>query len=492
MAVFKYRLSPLANRAALGRAYMTGLDRSATRLRVAVEGDLLVVRREGEESGRLFVPWPIPGLGTAFVGTATLGERAEPFDLGVELARGKLNDVRNQLADWQLMGLRVGEPLQAKLAEAQAAFVRAVTSRAEPAVARESAQLCLAATWQAGQTLVEHYIQQVIQTRVAGGSKLPTHLAVAVQTEPKRPWSAEVRSRVNALRLACPWRAISPTEGQNRWDVLDAQLAWAVKHKLAVHAGPLIDLRAASLPDWLYLWDGDFDAIQGLAVDLVRQAIARYKGKVPTWTLIHRAGSAEILGLGEEDQVRLAARLLQVARNLDPSAQFLVGVDRPWGGWLGQSKFQLGPLHLADYLARSDLGLSGIELEVALGYTAPGSGLRDLFELSRLLDLYALINLPLYVSLALPSSVAPDPRADPSVKAQPGDWLDTLDEAAHAHWAAGAIALAAAKPFVRSVTWLQPTDGLPHLYPHAGLLRADHSPKPLADWLKSFRKDLLA
>ena len=337
MAVFKYRLSPQADRAALARAYMTGLDRSATRIRVAVEGDLLVCRREGEESGRLFVPWPIPGFGTAFVGTATLGERAEPYDLAVELARGKLNDVRNQLADWQLMGLRVGEPLKARLAEAQSAFFRAVTSRTEPSVAAESAQVCLTATWVAGQALVEHYIQQVIQTRLAGGSKLSTHLAVAVQTEPKRPWSAELRTRFNALRLACPWRTISPNEGQNRWDTLDAQLAWAQKHRLALHAGPLIDLRPDTLPDWLYLWEGDFESIQGLAVDLVRAAVTRYKGKVPTWTLLHRPGSAEILGLGEEDQVRLAARLLQVARHVDPSAQFLIGVDRPWGGWLGQS-----------------------------------------------------------------------------------------------------------------------------------------------------------
>ncbi len=491
MAVFKYRLPALANRAAMSRAYMTGLDRSATRLRVAVEGDLLVCRREGEESGRLFVPWPIPGFGTAFVGTATLGERAEPYDLAVELARGKLNDVRNQLADWQLMGLRAGGMLNAKLAEAQSAFVRAVTSRAEPTAAAESAQRCITATWEAGQALVEHYIQQVIQTRVAGGAKLTTHLAVAVQTEPKRPWSAELRPRINALRLACPWRTISPTEGQNRWETLDAQLAWATKHKLAVHAGPLIDLRPDAMPDWLCLCEGDYDAILGVAVELVRQAIARYRGKVSLWTLIHRPGSGEILGLGEEDQVRLAARLLQVARHVDPSAQFLIGVDRPWGGWLGQSKFQLGPLHMADYLARSELGLSGIELEVALGYTAPGSGLRDLFEFSRLLDLYALINLPLYVTLAVPSSTAADPKADPTVKTQPGDWPADLDEAASAHWAAGAIALAAAKPFVRSVTWLQPTDGLPHLYPNAGLLRPDHSPKPLADWLRTFRKDLL-
>jgi hypothetical protein len=187
----------------------------------------------------------------------------------------------------------------------------------------------------------------------------------------------------------------------------------------------------------------------------------------------------------------MTARLLQVARHVDPSAQFLVGFDRPWGEWLGQSKFQLGPLHLADYLARSDLGMSGISLEIAPGFVSPGSGLRDLFEFSRLLDLYALINLPLWVNLALPSSTTPDADADASVLIQPGDWPADLDESAQAHWAAGFIGLAVAKPYVRSVIWNQPSDGLPHLYPHAGLLRRDHTPKPLLDWLRTFRRDLL-
>jgi hypothetical protein len=492
MAVFKFRIPSDADRQALARAYMTGMDRTATRLKVSIEGDLLVCRRDGDESGRLFVPWPIAGFGTMFIGTATLAQRAEPYDLAVELARGKLNDVRNQLADWRLMGLRTGVALEEKLKEAQSAFTRAVTSRDQPQVAAESAQTCLLASWETGQLLVEHYVQQVVQTRLAGGTKLPTQLAVALDVEPKRPWSSELRPSFNAVRIVCPWRTINPSEGQSRWDAIDGQLAWAHKHKLAVQAGPLIDLRNAALPDWLCLWDGDFDAVLGLAVDLVRQAVGRYRGKVPVWTLIHRVASSEILGLGEEDQVRMAARLLQVARHVDPSAQFYIGVDRPWGEWLGQGMFQLGPLHLADYLARSDLGLSGISLEIALGYTAPGSGLRDLLEFSKLLDLYALINLPLAVNLALPSATRLDPNADPNVKLQPGDWPPGLDEAAQARWAAGYISLAAAKPYVRSVTWTQISDGHPHLYPHAGLTRSDHSPKPLIEWLKGFRKELLA
>src|SRR4051794_28772344 len=110
MGSFRFRLgSPLPEPrlADLRRAYVTGLDRTPSRVGVETRKDMLVVQKGSTESGRLYVPWAVPGQGVPVVGTATLGERAEPYDLAVELARGRLNDVRNQLSDWRQMGLRV-------------------------------------------------------------------------------------------------------------------------------------------------------------------------------------------------------------------------------------------------------------------------------------------------------------------------------------------------------------------------------------------------
>ena len=86
-----------------------------------------------------------------------------------------------------------------------------------------------------------------------------------------------------------------------------------------------------------------------------------------------------------------------------------IGVDRPWAEWMGSSHFQLGPLHLCDYLLRADIGLSGVAIEISPGYSPPGSHLRDLFEFSKLLDLYSLLNVPLHIWMALPSAQGPTP-----------------------------------------------------------------------------------
>ena len=98
--------------------------------------------------------------------------------------------------------------------------------------------------------------------------------------------------------------------------------------------------------------------------------------------------------------------------------------------------------------------------------------MRDLFEFSKLLDLYSLLNVPLCIWMALPSSAGLDPLADPAVQVETQQWPGSLSEDLQAAWGAKWLALAVAKPFVRTVSWLEQSDAIPHMYPHAGLIRA--------------------
>ena len=130
-------------------------------------------------------------------------------------------------------------------------------------------------------------------------------------------------------------------------------------------------------------------------------------------------------------------------------------------------------------------------VEEVPGVNSQGTTREELIDFSRLLDLYALLNYPLYLSFALPSSSAPDPQAETNVQVEKDQWPAPPTEASQAAIAPRWIALAVAKPFVRSVAWRQLDDAAPHLYPHAGLIRPDKSPKPLLDWIKNFRAEVL-
>lgn len=496
MGLMQFRFHPpdiAARVPELSSAYVTGQDRTPGRGVVQVGPGLLTCHRETPESGRLHVPWPVRGHGIPVISTATLAERPDPYDLAVELARGRLNDVRNQTADWSMLGLQVPNALEAILGEARRAFAQAATSRDDPASAANHAQLSLASSLRAGDLLMDSYIEQVLRRRREYSQRLPTLISCSLEGDPRTSAIAEtLRSCLNATRINCNWVGLAPSEGRLRWDEFDAQLSWTLSNRLVPTAGPLIELRPGALPDWLWLWSGDFDEILGMASDVVRQAVTRYRGKVAIWHLVHRAGRGEILGLNEEQQVRLTARLIQVARQADPQAQLVVNFDRPWAEWLAGGPFQLGPLHTADSLARAELGLTGIGLELAPGYSPIGSHVRDLLDVSRLLDLYALVNMPLDVSIVLPSSSDPDPRADASITVRADQWPKPPDEKRHRKWTSRWIALAVAKPYVRSVNLVQASDATPHLFPHGGLFRADDSPKPIVDWLRQFRGDYLS
>src|SRR5262249_11574304 len=234
----------------------------------------MVVHRDRIESGRMHVPWRVEGFGTPMVSTATLVENERPYDLVVELARGKLNDVLNQAADWHHLGLRIHPELEDELRQARHSFSEAVTAGDDPAFACAAAQRCLSLTHRAGNTLVRAYTGQVLARRLEHAPKLPTFLAAEVDgVGSNPPWAAPLVDAINAARVSCTWRQLAPEEGQYRWDEVDAQFHWCKKRKLAVLAGPLIELRASALPDWLWLWEGDFEAILGMVSELVRRAV---------------------------------------------------------------------------------------------------------------------------------------------------------------------------------------------------------------------------
>ena len=277
----------------------------------------------------------------------------------LELARGKLNDVRNQLADWMQMGLRIPPELARSLAEAQRAFVRAATSADEPEACLAAAQASLEAS-----------------SRPATCSSRPTPPRSSRAGWPPpasfRPiWAASwtatrqgVPARPSGRRPSTPARSASPggrsrpPRGSTAGTCSTPSSPGAAATSWTIEAGPLIEFRPAALPDWIWLWEGDFETISGFVAEFVRQAVQRYRGKVPLWHVVHRPARGEILGLSEEEQIRITARAVQVARQADPRPSSRIGVDRPWAEWMGSSHFQLGPLHLCDYLLRSDLGIS--------------------------------------------------------------------------------------------------------------------------------------
>src|SRR5262245_52913586 len=130
---------------------------------VRVENDRLIVRRDVDESGALVVPWEIPGTGRVMGATSTLIEQEPPYHFRMELARGKVHQLRCQVADWETGGLRVTPALAGRIRAASIGFSHAVTQG--PAEGNQEAQAILDSGYKTAEELVGLYIEQMFEAR---------------------------------------------------------------------------------------------------------------------------------------------------------------------------------------------------------------------------------------------------------------------------------------------------------------------------------------
>ncbi len=173
------------------------------------------------------------------------------------------------------------------------------------------------------------------------------------------------------------------------------------------------------------------------------------------------------------------ARALEVVRQVDDEVQVTIRVDQPWGEYQAHGGHRLAPLQFVDALLRAGIGLSAVDLEIAVGFRPRGSAPRDLLELSRLLDLWSVLGIPLYVTLACPSQpIAADPQALAGIEIERGRWKEAWSESAQADWIDGLLPVLMAKQAVVGVFWMHLADGAPHEFPHAGLIRPNGTFKP--------------
>ncbi|HVX13428.1 MAG TPA: hypothetical protein VHC22_19750 [Pirellulales bacterium] len=468
---------------------MSGPDQIPWLCRARLQNGELIVERNVVDSGKFHIPWPVEGHGRFMLATATLMQRDRPYHLAVELARGKVNQVRNQIADWQSIGLMVPPKVESAMHKALEALSHAVTSQQDSARATALAQKAIVLALDAADLLVASYADQALAARHRSGQKLRTLLAANLgQHRLEMPLAAYYLKAFNAAQVPLTWRAIEASEGVCQWDVPDRQIAACRASELPVYGGPLLRLDAGGLPDWLYLWEGDFNSILSFVTEFVEKVVTRYRGQVDFWQCAARVNVGEGLTLSEEQRLRLAARAIEVTQELDPDTPLAVRFDQPWAEYMGRSAPDFSPLHFADALVRSGLKLSAVGIEINMGYQPGGSYPRDRLEFSRLLDLWSYLGLPLHVTLAVPGGEASVPagrgRLTPMAQAMPGGWSPENQ----AGWIKHYVPLLISKPSVHGIFWNQLVDGESEELAHGGLFDAAGSHKPALTALVGLRR----
>lgn len=474
------------------RGYLTGADGRVFPTRIEVDDNIVGCRRTTSESCKFHVAFPVPGMGRPFVSTASLPERDQPYLLVVELARGKIVQVRNQASNWELAGMQIPQTFGAPARAAHLAFARAASSQSDPELATQLATEALHHAFLAAEQLTLAYSAQALAGRLQRFGSLPASVGCDLQNSIPDPAANDLfTSAFNAATVAVPWRSIEAVEGEYNWDPIDRQLEWCEhlqrleqskqkneQQRMLIRGGPLIDLGPDGLPSWLARWEHDVFNLKSFVSDFVETAISRYVGRIRIWEVAARANSGGALTLNEESRLMLTASVLGVARQFDEEAQLIIRVDQPWGDYQARGQHRLSPLQFVDAIHRSGVGLAGVNLELAMGYLPRGSARRDLMDISRLIDSWSVLNLPIHVTLACPSNLEDDPMSHSDWEVDPRVWPTENAEENQGEFLDRVMELLLAKPSVAGVFVSHFSDAEPHQFPYAGVLRSDQTPKP--------------
>jgi hypothetical protein len=455
----------------LDLAYLSNHDEIPVVTNVALRDNLITASRVDSESCTFTIPWRTAAYGEVAVTTGTLLERAEPYLLPVELARGTLYRVRMLSFLWSLVGLSLPNEFEETLRKATRRFATAATVQEDVLQAAIAGVESLEAALDATRVLSRAYGEQAIAARRQVDARPPILVGARLDDRaPTWPFAEFLVHACNTVQAPLAWRTLAIEAGEYAWEASDAQVAWAAAHGLRICAGPLVCFDKGSVPETL-AGEREFDTLHHRVADHVRRVVERYRGRVQLWHALAAPNASGGLAINEEQRVRLAVHVIETVRNTDPRTPVVVSFKQPWGEYLRHETCELSPLHFADVLCRADLGLSGLGLEIDIGMRRGMTIPREPLDLSRQIDRWTQLNLPLMLIVSRATDCVTGDSAQIAAETPAAQRCDIE------RWFAEFGPVMLGKPAVQAIIWPWLRDDQNHLVAGSGLYDSEGQPK---------------
>jgi GH35 family endo-1,4-beta-xylanase len=267
------------------------------------------------------------------------------------------------------------------------------------------------------------------------------------------------------------------------------------KARIPIKGSTLLSFQEQFIPDWLYIWEHDFDTIRDLAFEHVRRVINRYGQYIQMWDVISGIHAGNCFSFSFEQLMELTRMSAAVAKQSAPDCYAVIDLVAPWGEYYARNQRTIPPLLYADMVVQSGVNFDAFGLQFHFGPSADGMYVRDMFQLSSILDAFAKLGKPLQITaVQVPADVVPVRRSSTDsteIAVDGGRWHDAWSEKVQADWLQEFLTVALSKPFIETVTWGCLSDYPDQTVPHAGLLRMDLAPKAAYKTLTKIRSDLL-
>jgi len=491
-----YKDGKPAEKIKLSGAYCIGTDDVALRADITVERGVIHCNKKSAGPAGLVVLWPVEGVGEVLLETIRVMERERPYILTVELARGRLIRINAKLEDWGLLEHEEGPAIARMLDEARDTLIKALQAD-DPAEASAIGDEALRLAILASVALAHLHADLFLSRRKQAGGF--SRRVFGCTVHPDKPTDLACKRIGEAFDYAIIpfiWRDIEPTEQNFQWGVLDAWVEALAKKNVPMHGAPLLSFAEPHVPDWLYIWEHDFDPIRDLAFEHARRIINRYGQHIQTWHVVSGLHANTCFAFNFEQLMELTRMTTALAKQLAPRGMTVLDLVAPWGEYYARNQRTIPPLLYADMAVQSGINFDAFGLQFLFGPGVDGMYVRDIFQMSCMLDQFLKFAKPVRITAIQVPSDTTLSKVEIEKQNKPpmtgGVWREPWSESIQADWLAEFLDVALSKPFVESVAWHGLADHTKLAMPHGGLLRADLAPKPSYKVLADVREDVYA
>lgn len=489
------------------------------------------------------------GLGLLTLRTSLLPDRDDPYLLSLELARHRIMMVLNKLEQWTLFDLPGDHPILKQFEQARTEFTASLVALCHRAPtgnggmgpdpssmieADAAAKRSLALAIDAGEQLALLNAERQVKIRLEGtlfkhamergsesmssdrtipdgaaknpdgvGVLLPQPVQIGCSVSPatfSEPLARVVAGTCDFVTMPMRWIDMEPTEGKYSFAKTDKWIEWAVRTaKLPVHAGPLIDFRELCVPEWLYIWENDYETLRELVYEHIKTIVTRYRRTVTRWTVCSGLHINESFAMTLERMMDLTRMCALLVRKLQPTAKVQIEIAQPWGEYYARQKRSMPPKMYADMIPQAGIMVDAYAIRLQMGQPAAGRSTRDLMAMADLLDRFAELDKPLSVTaLGAPSMETQPPRPRENGEGEPpryqytlatgGTWRSPWTNESQARWLMQAMTVAASMPYVHNVCWQDLYDSPEADMPGGGLVSESGVIKPAAVAMAEVRK----
>lgn len=458
-------------------AHLVGNDGVPVRGEITRSDNIIQCASRSSDPYGLSLVWPTP-TGNLQIETTRLIERSQPYHLHVELARQRLMRISLKREEWGLFDYPGMDSLAADIDRARELFLDALSNVEDGPRAARLADSSLELSLQAGDRLSMFHANVFLQRRrqAAGFSK--PFLGASLGA-PAPPILSTLKEALDFVRLSFRWRDIQPKDKGSNYEQYDEWVKACAKAGLAVRGGPLLSFGVQTVPDWMYLWENDHEAISDFAREHVRRTVSRYAGKVSQWIVASGLHGENVFPFNFEQIIELTRMAAVSAKDSAPRTPLVIELTQPWGEYFARNQRTIPPLVYADMVVQAGIPFDAFGIQLLFGIRSDGYHQRDLLQISSLIDRVANLGKPIQITALAVPSAGGESQADES---------RTCSEAGQAEWLANCLEVALSKPYVESVCFSQVVDSPGADIPHAGLLNESGKPKPAWRAICDFRK----